>query len=61
MASNTKNVKLGVCRVYFGDKEEDLGYTKGGVDVSIATETHEVTVDQLGNTPIIEYITDRTS
>ncbi|WP_202074543.1 hypothetical protein [Parasutterella muris] len=61
MASNTKNVKLGVCRVYFGDKEEDLGYTKGGVDVSIATETHEVTVDQLGNTPINEYITARTA
>lgn len=61
MASNTKNVKLGVCRVYFGDKEEDLGYTKGGVDVSIATETHEVTVDQLGNTPINEYIIARTA
>ena len=61
MASNTKNVKLGVCRVYFGENEEDLGFTKGGVDVSIATETHEVTVDQLGNTPINEYIIARTA
>lgn len=59
MASNTKNVKLGVCRVYFGETEEDLGLTKGGVDVSVSTETHEVTVDQYGDTPINEYITSR--
>lgn len=59
MASNTKNVKLGVCRVYFGENEEDLGLTKGGVDVSVSTETHEVTVDQYGDTPINEYITSR--
>lgn len=61
MASNTKNVKLGVCRVYFGEAEEDLGLTKGGVDVSVSTETHEVTVDQYGDTPINEYITSRTA
>lgn len=56
--SNTKNVKLGVCRVSFG--EEDLGFTKGGVEVSVETETHEVTVDQMGETPINEYIMSRT-
>lgn len=56
--SNTKNVKLGVCRVSFGGT--DLGFTKGGVEVSVETETHEVTVDQMGETPINEYITSRT-
>lgn len=55
--SNTENVKLGVCRVTFGG--EDLGFTKGGVEVSVETNTHEVTVDQMGETPINEYITSR--
>jgi hypothetical protein len=57
MASDTKNVKLGVCNVTYGGV--DLGLTKGGVEVEISTETHEVTVDQYGNTPINEYITAR--
>lgn len=56
--SNTENVKLGVCKVSFGGT--DLGFTKGGVQVAVETETHEVTVDQMGNTPINEYITSRT-
>lgn len=56
--SNTQNVKLGVCRVSFGG--EDLGFTKGGVEVTVETSTHEVTVDQMGETPINEYITSRT-
>lgn len=58
MASDTKNVKLGVCLVYFGD--EDLGYTKGGVEVEVATETHEVQVDQFGKSPVDEVIMGRT-
>lgn len=58
MASDTKNVKLGVCRVTYGGV--DLGLTKGGVEVAISTETHEVTVDQYGDAPINEYITSRT-
>lgn len=56
--SDVKNVKLGVCRVLFDG--QDLGYTKGGVDVSVATETHEVQVDQYGQTPINEFIMGRT-
>lgn len=55
--SDVKNVKLGVCRVLFDG--QDLGYTKGGVDVSVTTETHEVQVDQYGQTPINEYIMGR--
>lgn len=58
MASDTDNVKLGVCRVYFDGV--DLGYTKGGVEVEVATETHKVTVDQFGNSEINEYIMGRT-
>jgi hypothetical protein len=58
MASNTQNVKMGVCQVSFGG--EDLGYTKGGVDVTVATESKPVEVDQFGNSPINEIITGRT-
>ncbi|WP_342234651.1 hypothetical protein [Inquilinus sp. OTU3971] len=57
MPSDTKNVKLGVCNVTFG--ATDLGYTKGGVEVAVATETHKVNVDQFGNTTINEYILGR--
>ncbi len=58
MASSTENVKLGVCTVLFDGN--DLGYTKGGVEVEVATTTHEVKVDQFGETPISELITGRT-
>ena len=57
MASDTKNVKLGVCKVSFGGV--DLGYTIGGVDVTVKTDTHKVMVDQFGKTPINEYIMGR--
>lgn len=53
----TTNVKLGVCTVKFGGV--DLGFTKGGVEVSVETESHTVMVDQYGSTPISEYITGR--
>ena len=56
--NKAENVKLGVCRVLFDGV--DLGFTKGGVEVSVATETHEVQVDQAGQTPINEYIMGRT-
>lgn len=57
MASTTRNVKLGVCQVFL--KGLDLGYTKGGVEVSVTTETHEVNVDQYGNTAVNELIMGR--
>lgn len=56
--NDPKNVKLGVCKVFYDGV--DLGFTKGGVEVTVETETHEVTVDQYGNTPINEYIMGRT-
>lgn len=57
MTSSTKNVKLGTCNVFFDGK--DLGLTKGGVEVEVSTSTHEVTVDQHGNTPVGELINGR--
>ncbi len=58
MASDTKNVKLGVCSVFFNSI--DLGYTKGGVEVEVKTETKKVMVDQFGQSVINEYIMGRT-
>lgn len=58
MPSATDNVKLGVCSVLFDGV--NLGFTKGGVEVEVATMTHEVKVDQLGETPIGELLTGRT-
>lgn len=55
--SDTKNVKLGVCKVFYNDV--DLGYTQGGVDVTVKTETHKVNVDQFGKSTINEVILSR--
>lgn len=55
--SNTKNVKLGVCKALFGGV--DLGYTQGGVEVTVQTETHKTTIDQFGKTSINEFILGR--
>lgn len=57
MASDTKNVKLGVCSVFFDGV--DLGYTQGGVQVTVKTDTHKVNVDQFGKTTINEIIMQR--
>lgn len=57
MTSDTRNVKLGVCQVFY--KGYDLGYTKGGVEVSLSTEKHTVQIDQFGQTPINELIMGR--
>jgi hypothetical protein len=54
MASSIDNVKLGVCGLSY--KGTDLGYTKGGVEVTVESETHEVTIDQFGNTPVNDYV-----
>lgn len=55
--SDSKNVKLGVCQVIFDGR--NLGYTKGGVEVTVQTQTHEVMVDQHGQTAVNEYIMGR--
>lgn len=57
MPNDTAAVKLGVCTAIFDGI--DLGLTKGGVEVEVSTMTHEVKVDQFGETPIGEIITGR--
>lgn len=54
---DTANVKLGVCQVIYDGL--DLGYTKGGVEVEVSTDTHKVTVDQFGQSEINEYVQKR--
>lgn len=55
--SDTKNVKIGVCIAYFDG--QDLGYTKGGCEVEVSTETKKVEVDQFGKSVINEVIMGR--
>jgi len=55
--SDTRNVKLGVCQVLYNGV--DLGYTQGGVEVTVKTDTHKVNVDQFGKSTINEYILGR--
>lgn len=57
MPSSLDNVKVGVCTIEFDGT--DLGYTKGGVEVEVTTETYTITVDQFGETPINDYIIGR--
>lgn len=57
MASDTKNVKLGICTIFY--KGQDLGYTQGGVTVTVQTNTHKVNVDQFGQSAINENIMSR--
>lgn len=61
MVANKENVNVGQCRVKFGESgsEADLGYTQGGVKVSVATETKDIEVDQELD-PIDSIITKRT-
>lgn len=54
MAVNTENISLGVCDVTFDTV--DLGATKGGVEVTITTETYQVKIDQYGETPVKDVI-----
>jgi len=55
--SDTRNVKLGVCKVFYDGV--DLGYTQGGVQVTVKTDTHQVNVDQFGKTTVDEVIMAR--
>lgn len=57
MSSDTKNVRVGVCQVFYDGI--DLGYTKGGVEVEVKTESYKAEVDQFGKTPISEILMGR--
>lgn len=58
MTSSTENIKMGTCRVIYDGV--DLGFTSGGVEVTVATTTRETKVDQLGDTVANEYVMGRT-
>ena len=55
--AQVQNVQLGACSVSFGGK--DLGLTKGGVKVTISTQTKTIQVDQFGETIVNDYIMGR--
>lgn len=57
MPSSIENVKVGVCTITFNSV--DLGYTKGGVEVEVTTDTYTITVDQFGETPVNDYVIGR--
>ena len=56
MADATK-IRLGVCDVVYDGV--DLGYTKGGVTLTVETQVHEITVDQEGPSPVGAVIMGR--
>jgi hypothetical protein len=59
VTSDVNNIQLGACIVTFGS--DTLGLTKGGVEVTLATTTYKITVDQFGGSEVNEYITGRTA
>lgn len=56
--SSTENIRMGTCKILYNGV--DLGFTMGGVEVAVATTTHETKVDQFGDTVANEYIMGRT-
>jgi len=58
MTSSTENIRMGTCRILYDGV--DLGFTTGGVEVTVATTTKEIKVDQYGDTLANEYIMGRT-
>lgn len=54
MAVTSENIRLGAADVTFNGN--DLGSTKGGVEVEVSTERYTVTVDQTGETPLKDII-----
>ena len=55
--NNIENVNIGPAKIFWNGV--DLGFTKGGVEVSVETGTHDVTVDQFGESPIDQIIMSR--
>lgn len=57
-ANDPSNIRLGACSVTWGGV--DLGYTQGGVVVTVGSSKHDTKVDQEGDTPVDSYIMSRT-
>lgn len=54
---DTAKIRLGACQVTWGGV--DLGYTKGGVEVTISSSSHSIVVDQEGDIPVDKVIMSR--
>lgn len=52
----SEKVGIGVCNAYFTPEDSDLpiylGLTKGGLTLKYETSWHEITADQIGETPL---------
>lgn len=65
MAGDATKIKLGAAWVEFGTvagnvgEVVDLGYTKGGITVTMDTTVYEITVDQEGTSPVAATILGR--
>jgi hypothetical protein len=65
MAGDSTKIKLGAAWVTFGTvagnvgEIVDLGYTKGGVTITMDTTVYEITVDQEGTSPVAATILGR--
>ena len=65
MAGDSTKIKLGAAWVTFGTVAGsvgeilDLGYTKGGVTITMDTTVYEITVDQEGTSPVAATILGR--
>lgn len=57
-SSDTENIRMGTCVVILNGTE--LGFTKGGVELEVQTDSKQIMVDQFGQTPVAEYIMGRT-
>lgn len=53
MAPNLRNVRLGQCVITYNSV--DLGYTNGGVEVTIKNDAQEVMIDEYGTAPVKSY------
>ena len=53
MPPNLRNVRLGQCVITYNSV--DLGYTNGGVEVTIKNDAQEVMIDEYGTAPVKSY------
>ena len=56
--ADATNINMGTCNISYDGT--DLGLTMGGVEVEVATTTHETKADQFGDTVAAEFIMGRT-
>ncbi|HXH10783.1 MAG TPA: hypothetical protein VNP04_13605 [Alphaproteobacteria bacterium] len=62
-AGNISNLDLGPCAVYFGESgsEVNMGFTKGGVRISVESPVVNLTTDQFGQVIMKQVLVGRTA